>query len=236
MHSFKRALLFTVFIGCFGAADLIAQRGGAVGSRAPLPSSTALGAGALSSRPSSTSRSTGPSFAGNGYGRGYGRVYNSRRTGTNTYRALPRAYVVAPYYYPFLDWSGATDYSASGAPGYDDPGNGPDPGSDAMMMNQAALGQQVQRLTGQVNDLMYSQGYQGYAASQPATPPAPPVTLVLRDGQRLQVQNYAVSGNTFWDFTDRGTRRIPISTIDLAASVKATQANGGEFPQIDGAQ
>jgi hypothetical protein len=105
-----------------------------------------------------------------------------------------------------------------------------------MMANQAALGQQVQRLTAQMNDLMA--GQQPYPP-QPAAPPQPPpvpVTLVLRNGEKLQVQNYAVTNNTFWDFTQRGARKIPLSNIDLAASAKATQANGGEFPQLEGAQ
>jgi hypothetical protein len=102
-----------------------------------------------------------------------------------------------------------------------------------MMMNQAALGQQVQRLTDQMNNLMY--GQQPYPQQSGASQqPAPiPLTLVLRTGEQLQVQNYAVTDNTFWDFAQRGTRKIPLSNIDLAASAKATQANGGEFPQLD---
>jgi hypothetical protein len=144
--------------------------------------------------------------------------------------------VVAPYYYPAFDSSGGTDYSA--AP-YDDSGNGPgpDPATDPMMMNQAALGQQVQRLTAQMNDLMNSQGPPPSAAApQPETQPTVPVTLVLRNGEQLQVQNYAVTDNTFWAFAQHGTRKIPLSNIDLAASAKATQANGGDFPQISATQ
>jgi hypothetical protein len=105
------------------------------------------------------------------------------------------------------------------------------------MANQAALGQQVQRLTAQVNDMMYGQPYQQPAPPvQQSGPPPIPLTLILRDGQQLQVHNYAVTDNTFWDFTERGTRKIPLSNIDLAASARATQASGGEFPQIAGTQ
>jgi hypothetical protein len=101
------------------------------------------------------------------------------------------------------------------------------------MRNQAALGQQVQRLTDRLNGMMYGQPYQQQTAA-PQQPPPVPLTLVLRTGEQLQVQNYAVTDNTFWDFTQRGTRKIPLANIDVAASQKATQANGGEFPQIDG--
>jgi hypothetical protein len=147
--------------------------------------------------------------------------------------------VIAPFYYPSFDWSGGTDYSA--AP-YEDPGYGggygpgPDPATDAMLRNQAALGQQVQRLTDQMNGMMYGQGYPQPATEAQQTAPPVPLTLVLNNGEKLQVQNYAVTDSTFWDFTQRGTRKIPLSNIDLAASAKATQANGGEFPQIDGTQ
>jgi hypothetical protein len=58
------------------------------------------------------------------------------------------------------------------------------------------------------------------------------VTLVLRDGQRLSVENYAVMNQTFWNFSKRPAQRIPISSIDVAASTKATEAEGGEFPQL----
>jgi hypothetical protein len=92
-------------------------------------------------------------------------------------------------------------------------------------------------LTAQLNDLMYGQGYQQPAAAAPEpAPAAAPITLVLRSGEQVRVQNYAVTGNTFWDFMQTGTRKIPLSSIDLAASTRATQASGGEFPQLDGTQ
>lgn len=237
MHGIKQALLFTIAIGTLGASTLFAQRG-AIGGRVALPSSTALGAGALSTRPSSTSRSSAPAFGRSGYG-GYAYSGSYSRTSpySRQYRPLPRSYIIAPYYYPLFDWSGGTDYSA--APPSDDSSYGPeyglDPATDAMMRNQAAIGQQVQRLTDQVNGMMYGQPYQQQAAV-PQQPPPIPLTLVLRNGEQLQVQNYAVTENTFWDFTQRGTRKIPLSNIDVAASTKATQANGGEFPQLDGTQ
>ena len=239
MHRFRRALLFSALLGLLSAGTLLAQRGGGFGARAPQPSSTAIGAGALSRGASSTSRSSGPSYGyGYGYGParpGYGGSYAARG---NHYRSLPRSYVVAPFYYPMFDWSGGTDYSSAPAAAYDDPGYGAgygaDPATDYMMRNQAALGQQVQRLTDRMNGMAYGQSYQQLPAE--AQPPAVALTLVLTTGEKLQVQNYAVTNNVFWDFTQRGTRKIPLANIDLAASAKATQANGGEFPQLDGTQ
>lgn len=257
MHAVTRTLLFTIGLGIVGSGTLLAQHGGAFGARTPLPSSTAIGAGALSFGPSSTSRASAPSFATPGFGPGYGNVLhpggpsfpanrgyvnnggyvNNQRYVHNDlrrpYRALPYAYVAAPFYYPFFDWGG--DYSnqtAAPPPAPEDLNNyGPDPATEAMLRNQAALGEQVQRLTDQMNNLM-----SGPQAAQPPQEPAPPpipLTVVLRDGQHLTVQNYAITGNTLWDFTGNGAaRKIPVANIDVAASSKATEANGGEFPSL----
>jgi hypothetical protein len=237
-------LVFGLF--AMTAGVVFAQRGGYAGgaARAPLPSSTAIGAGALTHGPSSTAASSSAAFAftrpygGNRGGGTYGgRGYNSYNRGYNNYRTLPRNYVIAPFYYPSFDWSGGTDTSAApndGDPGY---GYGPDPATDAMMQNQAALGQQVQRLTAEVNSMKYGQPgpYDVTPTQQQATPPAPPITLVLHSGEHVQLQNYAVASNMFWDFTQHGTRKFPLSSIDLAASEKATEAAGGEFPMVSGA-
>jgi len=60
----------------------------------------------------------------------------------------------------------------------------------------------------------------------------PPITLVLRNGQQIQVQNYAVMDGVFWDFSKQPARKIPLSSINLQASAEATEANGGEFPDL----
>jgi hypothetical protein len=240
MLGVTRTLLFTVSLSIINSAALLAQRGGAVGARgAPLPSSTAIGAGALSFGPSSTSLSSAPSLASPGFGRGNvprtgGQYYSAggnyyRSNLRRPYRALPYAFVATPYYYPFFDWGG--DYTGPAAP-YQD--FGPDPAADAIMQNQAALGDQVQRLTAQVNNLMY--GQQQAAPPSPPEPPSVPLTVVLRDGQQLTVQNYAITGNTLWNFTGTGAaRKIPLANIDVAASTRATEANGGEFPTLSAA-
>jgi hypothetical protein len=41
-----------------------------------------------------------------------------------------------------------------------------------------------------------------------------------------------VVDGTFWDFTNQLTRKIPISSIDIPASQKATEDAGAEFPQL----
>jgi hypothetical protein len=212
------------------ATNAAAQRHGFRGGQnAPLPSSTALGAGALTYGPSSTARAT---QAARGFVTPHGRVVRSvcgYGYGQNC-GAYPFAYWAAPYYYP-------TDYGAPYAGGGPEYNPADDPNVQAAMAAQNALVEQVHKLSDQVAQLQEGQQLRPPALPQAepqaeSLPPAIPITLILRDGQQLQVQNYAVMDHTFWDFTKQPTRKIPISSIDIAASAKATEAKGGEFPQL----
>lgn len=63
---------------------------------------------------------------------------------------------------------------------------------------------------------------------QPAQP-SPATVLIFRDQHQEQVQNYAVVGQTFWNFTSGRTQKIPLSELDLPATQKANEAQGTEF-------
>ncbi|HEY3937731.1 MAG TPA: hypothetical protein VGL97_09885 [Bryobacteraceae bacterium] len=151
---------------------------------------------------------------------------------------------VYPYYSSYLPYlpldydSSIYDSSPSYGYGY---GGGQDPGEQTAEVTASLLGEQIQRLSGEVEQLRSEQQYapppyapQGNTNLQNDPPPAvAPVILVLRNGQQIQVQSYAVMDKTFWDFSKQPARRIPLSAIDIAASSKATLASGGDFPQID---
>lgn len=227
MGCITRTLLFSALTAAL-AVNLPAQRGG---PGTALPSSTAIGAGALRTGPSTTARSTIPArvpyasgYGGSSYLGGFGR--SNGYYGRNT-RRMPFAYWIAPYYY------GPFDSGDTGAPGPGDDSDY-DPNVAAAMAAQNALVNQVRNLSAQVAQLEYGQQMQQtpYAPEQPPAPPQVPVTLVLRSGQQLQVQNYAVMDQTFWDFSKQPVRKIPLSSIDIGASEKATKASGGEFPQM----
>lgn len=158
-------------------------------------------------------------FNRRGFGFGFGRGF----------RRLPRAYVYAPFYWPFWGW--ADDNGFNNYP----PPPPEDTAAESALVAQSGLGQQIARLSDEIDQLRASQQrpQNGYpAGEQESLPPQIPVTLVLRNGQRLQVLNYAVMGQTFWDFSRQPARKIPLSSIDVTASAKATEASGGEFPQI----
>lgn len=146
-------------------------------------------------------------------------------------RRSNRGYLFAPYYYPYLDYGfGDPDYGS----GFDAPPP-PDPDAQAAVMGQNMLGDQINRLSAEVEQLKYAQAPQAppFVSHEDPPPPQPPVMLVLRTGQQLKVQNYAVMDQTFWDFSTEPARKIPIANIDVAASAKATAAGGGEFPQLE---
>lgn len=66
------------------------------------------------------------------------------------------------------------------------------------------------------------------APDQPAQPQDPSV-LVFRDGHQLEVQNYAIVGGTLYDFTPGHARKVPLSQLDLPATVKANDDRGVDF-------
>ncbi len=68
-------------------------------------------------------------------------------------------------------------------------------------------------------------------ADEPA-PPVPPIVVVLKTGQQLHVQSFAVMNGILWNFSGPVARKIPVSSIDVDASTKATEASGGELPSL----
>lgn len=236
-----KSFLYLTLAAALTMTSAFAQRGG--GGIGPFTgqakglSSTALGAGASFgvARPSSTAIGAGSSI---GVGsRGLGNRGTSRAgygyAGRGDYRNVPYPYFYSPFYYPFLDYGSAPYGGGPGDMSYD-------PSADTGLVTQNLLGEQVQRLTAELDQMRYAQyaqqqgpPMQGAAVAQPVEAPPPAVTIVLRNGQKLQVQNYAVMDNTFWDFSKQPALKIPISNIDISASNQATAANGGELPQLE---
>lgn len=73
-----------------------------------------------------------------------------------------------------------------------------------------------------------------------STPPAPsqpapaaeeqePTVLVFRDGHKEEVRNYAIVGQMLWDFSGKGTHKIPLSEIDLDTTRKLNDDRGVDF-------
>ena len=65
-------------------------------------------------------------------------------------------------------------------------------------------------------------------ASQPPEPVVPTI-LVFRDQHKQEVQNYAIVGQTLWAFSAGRTQKIPLASLDVAATQKANDDRGVAF-------
>jgi hypothetical protein len=61
------------------------------------------------------------------------------------------------------------------------------------------------------------------AADQPQT------VLVFKDGRQLEVENYAIVGNTLYDLTQGRRHKIPLSDLDLDSTIKQNGDRGIDF-------
>jgi hypothetical protein len=57
----------------------------------------------------------------------------------------------------------------------------------------------------------------------------PTTVLVFKDGHRSEVVNYAIVGDTLFDFAEDQTRRILLADLDLAGTREANDDHGVEF-------
>lgn len=78
------------------------------------------------------------------------------------------------------------------------------------------------------------------AKSSPVEPdvpvaPQPATMLVFKDGHKSDVVNYAIVGDTLFDFGDGRTRKIRLADLDLPATQKANDDRGVDFQVPDSA-
>jgi hypothetical protein len=62
-----------------------------------------------------------------------------------------------------------------------------------------------------------------------ATEALPATVLVFRDQHKQEVVNYAIVGQTLWNFAPEHTQKIPLSDLDLPATTKANDERGVDF-------
>lgn len=57
----------------------------------------------------------------------------------------------------------------------------------------------------------------------------PPTVLVFKDGRQVEVENYAIVGNTLYDLSGGSRRKIPLTDLDLDATTKQNDDRGIDF-------
>jgi hypothetical protein len=128
------------------------------------------------------------------------------------------------YYDPYWLWDSGSNYDQD----YEQDR------ATANEMNQQSLEEQQMRRQEEADGDQDS-----YARSAPPRRPAqreaegapvlPPTVLVFRDQHKQEIQNYAIVGQTLWDFAPARTEKIPLSDLDLPATTKANDDRGLTF-------
>jgi len=68
------------------------------------------------------------------------------------------------------------------------------------------------------------------AQANPEPEPLQPATvLVFKDGHQVEVSNYAIVGNTIFDFTPGHARRVALSELNVQATQKQNDDRGVDF-------
>jgi hypothetical protein len=62
-----------------------------------------------------------------------------------------------------------------------------------------------------------------------APEPLEPTTLVFKDGHKLEVENYAIIGQTLFDMTPGHARKVPLADLDLEATRRVNDERGVTF-------
>jgi len=91
---------------------------------------------------------------------------------------------------------------------------------------------QVERLEHEVDELRAERDAGSTApgdAPRRETEPQPTTVLVFRDQHTEEVENYAIVGPTLWIFTEQQARKVPLDSLDIAATKKANDDRGLDF-------
>lgn len=100
-------------------------------------------------------------------------------------------------------------------------------------MNAQSL--EEQRMREQGDQDTYARSAPPPSREEERTEAAPATVLVFRDQHQQEVQNYAIVGQTLWNFAPQHTQKIALSDLDLPATAKANDERGVNF-RVPGAR
>jgi hypothetical protein len=94
-------------------------------------------------------------------------------------------------------------------------------------MNAQSL--EEQRMRQQGDQDVYARSAPPPPRAEEITEAAPATVLVFRDQRKQEVRNYAIVGQTLWNFAPQHTEKISLGNLDLAATTKANDERGVDF-------
>jgi hypothetical protein len=158
-----------------------------------------------------------PSFGGHGFS-GNRRGSRFRSFGYRNRYGYGYPWGYAGFYDPYWWWDSGSSYDEDRAREID----------LANQMNEQNLEEQQMREQGDRDIYARPAPRQGQTTAASAEV-VPPTVLVFRDQRKQEVQNYAIVGQTLWNFSAQRTQKIPLSDLDLAATTKANDERGVDF-------
>ena len=171
----------------------------------------------FAARPSARGFASRPSISSRGVNRSGGVRLRTRGFRNNRF-GYGSPWLYGGFYDPYWWWDSGSrfDYEQQYETGL------------ANEMNEQSLEEQRLREQGDQD---------AYARSAPPPPPhqtqateaLPATVLVFRDQHKQEVQNYAIVGQTLWNFAPQHTQKIPLSDLDLPATTKANDERGVDF-------
>jgi len=205
-----------------------ASHGGFAGHSSGHTFSAPRSGSGFAAHPSARGYSSRPAISSRGFNRGFGhsgvgvRIRSYGFTNNcNRYGCLGYGYPYGGFYDPYWWWDSDSsfDYDQQYQTGL------------ANEMNQQSLDEQRMRQQGD-QDL-----YAGMAPPPPRehreheelNEAAPATVLVFRDEHKQEIHNYAIVGQTLWNFNPQHTQKIPLSDLDLPATTKANDERGVNF-------
>jgi hypothetical protein len=173
----------------------------------------------MGARPSPSLRT--PSFRRDGFGRGriHGRgfhhCFGCRRSFGNPWFA---GYGYAGYYDPYWWWDSSSSY------------NDEDQERELALANEMnSVNVEEQRLRGQEDRDRDSYARRSQPREEERAAVVPATALVFRDQHVEEVRNYAIAGGTLWVLNEQAAKKIPLTQLDLAATVKMNDDRGVDF-------
>ena len=94
-------------------------------------------------------------------------------------------------------------------------------------MNQQSL--EEQQMRNQADQDAYAQYAPARPHSAETTEADQATVLIFRDQHKQEIHNYAIVGQTLWNFSPQHTQKIPLSSLDLPATEKANEDRGVDF-------
>jgi hypothetical protein len=63
-------------------------------------------------------------------------------------------------------------------------------------------------------------------AAEPVVDDSPTTVFIFKDGHQIESRNFAIMGQTLYDFSDTGLKKVQLSELDTAATQKANDDRG----------